>query len=94
MSFTVRLSELADVVERMARFDEAVDAQLSSVQARITSLAATWTGGAATSYAETHAECTRDLAAMRAAVQRLRHLAATAHGNYSAAVSANATMWS
>jgi WXG100 family type VII secretion target len=93
VSIRVSLPALAEVVERMAAYDRAVEAQLARIDARARSLSATWTGTAATSYAAAHAEWSRDLAEMRAAVRRLRAVAATAHGNYSAALAANRAMW-
>jgi ESAT-6 family protein len=94
VTVTVSLPGLAEVVERLASFDRAVEAQLSSIDARMAGLALTWTGAAASSYADAHARWASDLAAMRAAVHQLGRLAATAHDNYSAAVAANRAMWS
>jgi WXG100 family type VII secretion target len=93
VSIVVALSELAGVVDRMAAFDRAVEAQLEVIDAQLRVLAATWRGPAVTAYLEAHAAWTRDLLTMRAAVTGLRSHAATAHGNYHAAVTANRTMW-
>ena len=91
--YTVSLAGLADLVERMALFDRAVEARLAQVDAVARSLAARWTGQAAASYATAHAECVRDVDEMRGAVARLRTAVATAHSNYSSAVAANTRMW-
>jgi WXG100 family type VII secretion target len=93
VSIRISLPALADVLERMAAYDRAVEAQLAHLDARCRSLSATWSGDAASSYATAHAECSRDLATMRDAVRQLREIAATAHGNYSAAITANRSMW-
>jgi WXG100 family type VII secretion target len=93
MSYTVSLDDLAHVVDRMAAFDRSLRAALDDIDARVRTLAVTWTGPAAASYAEAHRRWRGDLRRMAGAVEHLRHVAATAHGNYAAALAANRAMW-
>jgi len=92
--FAVHLESLADVVERMAGFERAVEQQAADVAARVDRLHATWTGAAADEHALAHRQWTEGMHELRAAIAALRRIASTAHGNYSAAVSANRRMWS
>ena len=54
----------------------------------------TWTGQAAAAHAEAHDHWARGEATMREALARLRAAGATAHRNYTDAMSANVGMWS
>jgi WXG100 family type VII secretion target len=92
--FAVPLEALADVVERMAGFERAVEQQAADVATRVDRLHATWTGAAADEHALAHRRWTDGVHELRAAIRALRRIASTAHGNYSAAVSANRHMWS
>jgi len=92
--FAVHLEALAEVVERMAGFERAVEQQAADVAARLDRLHATWSGGAADEHALAHRRWRDGVRELRAAITVLRRIASTAHGNYSAAVSANRRMWS
>jgi WXG100 family type VII secretion target len=92
--FAVNLAALAEVLDRMARFERDVQQQLAEVQARVERLHAAWSGGAAEQHRQVNERWTAGAAQMHRAVGALRRTAATAHGNYSAAVSANRGMWS
>lgn len=92
-TYRVSLPALQDGVERIAAFDRAVEHALVRIAATAQPLAAGWTGSAAASYAAAQAAWQRDLDALRAAAVRMRRAAATAHGNYAAAVGANQMMW-
>jgi WXG100 family type VII secretion target len=92
--FAVPLEPRADVVQRMADFERAVEQQAADVAARVDRLHATWTGAAADEHALAHRRWTDGVHELRAAIGALRRIASTAHGNYTAAVSANRRMWS
>jgi WXG100 family type VII secretion target len=92
--FAVQLEALADVIEQMAGFERAAEQQAADVDARVSRLHTTWTGAAAEEHALAHRQWTNGVHELRTAIAALRRIASTAHGNYSAAVSANRRMWS
>ncbi len=91
--YSVDLDRMVDVVERMAKFDTALDAQLEKLDRRITRLHTTWTGDAARAQREAHEEWMHAATSMRQALATMRSITKTAHGNYHGAVTANVRMW-
>ena len=91
--FTVDLDHLQGAIERMTTFDQALDAHLGQLDARIARLHTTWAGDTAEAQREAHDEWMRAARSMRHALVTMRSIAATAHGNYQAAVAANVRMW-
>jgi len=93
-AFRVDLEALADAVQRMAAFQRYAEDMLAEIGSRVTRLHAAWTGEAAAAHAEAHQHWTRGEAMMREALAHLKKAAATAHGNYTGAMSTNMGMWS
>ncbi len=93
-AFRVDPEALADVVQRMAEFQRYAENMLAEIDSAVTNLHATWTGEGAAAHAEAHRRWTRGEAMMREALARLRNAAATAHGNYTGAISTNLAIWS
>jgi WXG100 family type VII secretion target len=91
--FTVRLAQLADVIDQLDRFDQHLESALAEADRRVDELHVTWSGAAARAHRAAHDEWTRGAADMRAGLAAMRAIAATAHANYTAAVTANAQMW-
>jgi len=91
--FTVDLDRLADIVDRIARFDQHLESALDDADARVNRLHASWNGEAATRHREAHEEWKRGVAEMRSALAVMRQNALTAHENYLNAVTANVRMW-
>lgn len=91
--FRVHSDQLMDVVDQMSRFDRHLEEALENVDARINQLHATWTGEAAAAHRAAHDQWTRGAAEMRAALDTMRRIAHTAHGNYTEAAAANLSMW-
>ena len=89
----VSLATLAELIERMAVVERELESRLSQLDRVAAGLALTWRGSASASYAAAHAGCERDLVQMRTALTGLRANVTTVHGNYAAALSANARMW-
>lgn len=85
---------LADSVQRMADFQRYAEDMITEIDSRVARLHTTWTGGAAAAHAEAHQHWVRGEAMMREALAQLKKVAATAHGNYTGAMSTNLGMWS
>lgn len=85
---------LADTVQRMVEFQRHAESMLAEIDSLVTNLHATWTGQGATAHAEAHRHWARGEAMMREALAQLRAAGATAHRNYTGAMSTNSAMWS
>ena len=85
---------LADTVQRMVGFQRHAESMLAEIDSLVTNLHATWTGQGATAHAEAHRHWARGEAMMREALAQLRAAGATAHRNYTGAMSTNSAMWS
>lgn len=85
---------LADAVARMAEFGRYAERVLAEIDSAVTNLHATWTGEGAAAHAEAHRRWTRGKAMMREALAQLKSAGATAHRNYTGAMSTNLAMWS
>jgi WXG100 family type VII secretion target len=92
--FRVDTDALADAVQRMTEFQRCAEQLLTEIDSLVTNLHTTWTGRGAAAHAEAHRHWARGEAMMREALTRLRAAGATAHRNYTGAISANAGMWS
>jgi ESAT-6 family protein len=93
-AFRVDPQALADTVQRMAEFHRHVESMLTEIGSLVTSLHATWTGQGAAAHAEAHRHWARGEAMMREALAQLRAAGATAHRNYTSAMSTNLAIWS
>jgi WXG100 family type VII secretion target len=93
-AFRVDPQALADAVQRMTEFQRYAESMLTEIDSLASNLHATWSGEAAAAHAEAHARWARGEAMMRAALARLQAAGATAHSNYTGAMSTNLAMWS
>jgi WXG100 family type VII secretion target len=93
-AFRVDPEALANAVQRMAEFQRYAESMLGEIDSLVTNLHATWTGEAASAHAEAHRHWARGEAMMREALARLRTAGATAHRNYTGAMSTNLAIWS
>ena len=93
-AFRVDPQALADTVQRMVEFQRHAESMLAEIDSLVTNLHATWTGQGATDHAEAHRHWARGEAMMREALAQLRAAGATAHRNYTGAMSTNSAMWS
>lgn len=92
-AYRVDLAELSDVVDQLQRFDQRVQNALEAAGRQVDQLHAQWSGAAADEHRAAHQRWQHGCEEMRAALTVLRGVAAGAHQNYSAAVSANLAMW-
>jgi WXG100 family type VII secretion target len=93
-AFQVDPEALADAVRRMADFGRRTEDMLGEIDSLVSDLHVTWTGEGAAAHAEAHRHWAHGEAMMREALTRLRAAGATAHRNYTGAMSANLRMWS
>jgi uncharacterized protein YukE len=78
----------------MADFGRRTEDMLGEIDSLVSDLHVTWTGEGAAAHAEAHRHWAHGEAMMREALTRLRAAGATAHRNYTGAMSANLRMWS
>jgi WXG100 family type VII secretion target len=93
-AFQIDPQALADAVRRMAEFQRYAESMLAEIDSLVTNLHATWAGEGAAAHAEAHRHWARGEAMMREAMAQLRTAGATAHHNYTGAMSTNLAMWS
>jgi WXG100 family type VII secretion target len=91
--FRIQPDQLSDLVERMSRFGVDLERALEQVESRVNQLHGTWSGPAAEAQRAAHDEWKRGAAEMREALDMMRRIASTAHGNYTEAAAANLSMW-
>jgi WXG100 family type VII secretion target len=91
--FRIRPDQLSDVVDQIGRFDKHLEKALEQADVRVNGLHATWTGVAAEAHRAAHDQWKRGAEEMRAALNVMHRIAATAHGNYTGAATANTAMW-
>jgi WXG100 family type VII secretion target len=93
-AFRVDPQALVDAVQRMSEFQRSAENMLTEIDSLVSNLHATWTGQGAAAHAEAHRHWARGEAMMREALAQLRFAGATAHRNYTAAMSTNLAIWS
>ncbi|MGH3970947.1 MAG: WXG100 family type VII secretion target [Mycobacterium sp.] len=93
-AFRVDPQALADAMQRMTEFARYAESMLTEIDSLVGDLHQTWTGHGAAAHAEAHRHWARGEAMMREALTRLRSAGATAHRNYTGAMSTNVAMWS
>ena len=93
-AFRVDPEALADAVQRMAEFGRHAESRIAEIDSAVSNLHAVWTGQGAEAHAEAHRHWARGEAMMREALAQLKAAGATAHGNYTGAISTNVAMWS
>lgn len=91
--YHVDLDALDEVIGFLQKTSDAIAGRLADLDAEIAALHGVWTGEAAAAQLRAHQEWTAGAVEMREALDALHALARTAHGNYSAAVTANLQMW-
>ena len=92
-AFLVDLDALDAAIQLMESRSAAIAAQLESLDTHIAALHDVWTGEAAAAQLAAHQQWLAGAEEMRAGLDEIRAAARTAHGNYSAAVTANLSMW-
>ncbi|MGH3774034.1 MAG: WXG100 family type VII secretion target [Pseudonocardiaceae bacterium] len=92
--FVVDLDQLDSVVSRLAAFEQTLERRIADVDARVQHVHGVWSGDAAAAHLAVHREWLAGARRMRTALAEIKAAAATAHGNYTAAVAANQRMWS
>ena len=93
-AFTVDLDALDEAIQVMEARSAAIAAQLDTLDGQIGRLHDVWTGEAAAAQLAAHRQWLAGAKEMREGLDAIRAAARTAHGNYSAAVTANLSMWS
>jgi WXG100 family type VII secretion target len=93
-AFVVDLDALDASVALMQARSNAIAAALDTLDSHIAALHDVWTGEAATAQRVAHEQWREGARRMREALDAMRDAARTAHGNYTAAITANQQMWS
>jgi WXG100 family type VII secretion target len=93
-AFSVDPDALADAVARMSEFVQHTESLVGEIDTLVTQLHGTWSGEAAIAHAEAHRHWSQGEAMMREALVQLKSAGATAHHNYTGAMTTNTTMWS
>ncbi|MGH3723844.1 MAG: WXG100 family type VII secretion target [Phycisphaerales bacterium] len=91
--FTVDLDELNRVIEELRDMTQQVESGIEQLVQRTTTLHQEWSGVAATSHSEAHAEWTQGAREMAEGLADMQKVAANAHAMYTAAVDANTEMF-
>lgn len=91
--FSVDADELGAVVARMSACEAALETLTRQVEREVDDVQGRWHGRAADAQRLAHEEWREGLRQMREALAEIRLAAATARGNYTAAVDANTAMW-
>jgi WXG100 family type VII secretion target len=91
--YAVDLDLLAATIEALGRCEETCDEALDDVRDDVARLHLTWSGRAADAQAAAQRGWEAGFAQMREGLAAMRAAAATADGNYRAAVEANLAMW-
>lgn len=93
-AFRVDPDALADAVERMGEYLRYAESMLSEIDTLVSNLHGMWSGEAAAAHVEAHQHWASGEAMMREALGQLKAAGATAHHNYTDAMTANMAMWS
>ena len=91
--FTLDTSELDSVIGDVEECEAELELLLADLDKQMATLQDTWQGDAADAHQVAHEEWSAGMRAMRQAMVDLRTAARSAHGNYTAAADANASMW-
>lgn len=93
LDYGVDLARLDAVTEDLRRTQEQMERKLQELDALVAGLSGVWRGAAADAQREAHATWAKEARDMHTALAQLQEAAGLAHGNYSAAVTANTAMW-
>lgn len=91
--FTVELDELDDLVGDLESCGRELARRVADLDRQMVALHGTWQGLAATAQREAHQEWGDGMAAMHAALTKLRAVARQAHHHYRDAADTNLDMW-
>ena len=92
--FSVDPESLAESLADMADFQQTAQSLLAEIETTVADLHGAWSGEAAAAHAEAHRSWTHGAALMQEALNRLRTIGDTAHGNYTGVMQNNSSMWS
>lgn len=87
------LGALANTVDVFAETKNAYDAAISTLEAELAGSLSSWSGEARDAYDTAHQTWQQASSDMSAQLSWLREVLATAHGNFSSALTATTTMW-
>ncbi|HKC27902.1 MAG TPA: WXG100 family type VII secretion target [Jatrophihabitans sp.] len=87
------LDQLADLVDRLALFQDQLADVVAEADARARQVEISWRGSAAAAHAAAHARWRRGAAEVHEALAVLRAVVVGARANYEAATAANRRMW-
>jgi WXG100 family type VII secretion target len=93
-AFSVNPEALAEAVAEMADFQRTAESLLAEIESTVSGLHLTWSGEAASAHAEAHRSWKHGAALMAEALNRLRAVGDSAHGNYTGVMATNQSMWS
>jgi WXG100 family type VII secretion target len=91
--FQVDLDELQATVGQLSGLEQTVESQLDRLAQTMARLQQAWSGQAAAAQKTAHEAWTASAQEMHTALTRMREAAEHAHGCYTAAAHANASMW-
>ena len=91
--FVIELDELDDVVGDLEACERYLTQLVAELEHQMVALHGTWEGLAAAAQREAHEEWAQGMAAMRAALSKLRAAARLAHHHYVEAATTNVEMW-
>lgn len=92
-TYAVDLDQLQNVVARMVRCEDDLDALLAELAARVRTLHDTWDGAAADAQLVAQRRWEAGFHAMHAGLSGMREAGRAAHGHYTDAVLTNTRMW-
>jgi WXG100 family type VII secretion target len=92
-AFRVDPPALLAVVDRMASFEQELEAHLAHAATSVAQLGASWYGDGGEAERSAQQRWDEGAREMRDALARLRQIAEGAHENYSAAAQTNTRMW-
>lgn len=90
-AYTVDLDALDSLIDHMARFTKATDANVDSIEAFVASMP--WQGETAQAHKYWQAQWRSGVEDLQDGLRKIREGAKTAHENYSSAIKANLQMW-
>lgn len=93
-AFKVDPTALLAMVDRMAEFDQQVEAHLAHAAGSVAQLGSSWYGDGGEAERSAQQRWDEGAREMREALGRLRKIAEGAHENYSGAAQTNARNWS
>ncbi|MBU9763276.1 WXG100 family type VII secretion target [Mycobacterium sp. TNTM28] len=90
-AYTVDLDALDSLIDHMARFTKATDANVDTIEAFVASMP--WQGETEQAHKYWQAQWQSGVEDLQDGLRKIREGAKTAHENYSSAIKANLRMW-